>query len=135
MISPSANAGGQSLITSLSSLLALVLQGKTPSSIRPYLFGASLIALEKKGGEVRPIAVGCTIRRLAAKVVGNKVMKEMASILSPRQLGYGVSKGAEAAVHAARLYINNLGSNKAVLKLDFINAFNSICRDKMLKML
>ena len=88
--------------------------------------------MEKNGGGVRPIAVGCTIRRLAAKVVGNKVMKEMASILSPRQLGYGVSKGAEAAVHAARLYINNLGSNKAVLKLDFINAFNSIRRDKML---
>ena len=59
-------------------------------------------------------------------------MKEMASILSQRQLGYGVSKEAEAAVHAARLYISNLGSNKAVLKLDFINAFNSIRRDKML---
>ena len=59
-------------------------------------------------------------------------MKEMAPFLSPRQLEYGVSKGAEAAVHAARLYINNLGSNKAVLKLDSSNAFNPIHRDKML---
>ena len=52
----------------------------------------------------------------------------MASKLSPRQLGYGVVKGAQVAVHAARLYINNLGSNKAVLMFDFVMHY----RDKML---
>ena len=74
-----------------------------------------------------------TLRRLAAKVASDKVMTEMASLLSPRQLGYGVSKGAEAAVHAARFYLKNIGSNKVFLKLDFRNAFNSIHRDRMLE--
>ena len=73
----------------------------------------------KKGGGIRPIAVGCTLRRLAAKVASGKVIVEMATLLSPGQLGYGVSKG--------------VGPNKVLLKLDFTNAFNSIRRDKMLE--
>ena len=60
-------------------------------------------------------------------------MVEMVTLLSPHQLGYGFSKGAEAAVHAARFYLRNIGSNKVLLKLDFTNAFNSIRRDKMLE--
>ena len=52
--------------------------------------------------------------------------------MAPRQLGYGVKGGAEAAVHAARLFLGELNPVKAVLKLDFSNAFNTIRRDKML---
>ena len=40
---------------------------------------------------------------------------------------------SEAAVHAARLYLDNLQPNEVILKLDFKNAFNTIRRDKMLK--
>ena len=68
-----------------------------------------------------------------AKVAGMNVVDEMAALLAPRQLGYGVKNGAEAAVHAARLYFSNLKPNTAILKLDFQNAFNSIRRDKMLE--
>ncbi|KAL5500326.1 hypothetical protein EMCRGX_G011871 [Ephydatia muelleri] len=50
----------------------------------------------------------------------------------PHQLGYGVRLGAEAAAHAARLYLSKLTANKALLKLDFTNAFNTVRRDKML---
>ena len=110
-----------------------MLEGRTPPSIRPYFFGAILIALEKKEGGIRPIAVGCTLRRLAAKVAGSKVMEEMGSLLAPRQLGYGIKWGAEAAVYAARQYIRNLNSNGVLLKLDFKNAFNSVRRDRMLE--
>lgn len=68
----------------------LVFAGQDTIIHPPIPLGASLIAMI--GKERRGVgAVGCTIRRLAAKVVGNKVMKEMASILSPRQLGYGDS--------------------------------------------
>ena len=41
--------------------------------------------------------------------------------------------GTEAAVHAARLYLRDIEPSKAVLKLDFKNAFNTIRRDKMLE--
>ena len=36
-------------------------------------------ALEKKGGGIRPITVGCTLRRLVAKVASGKMMVEMAT--------------------------------------------------------
>ena len=51
---------------------------------------------------------------------------------------YVVRGGAEAAVHAARLYILDLQQHPTdheehfVLKLDFQNAFNTLRRDKML---
>ena len=85
-----------------------VIEGRTPPSIRPFFFGANLTALQKKDGGVRPIAVGCILRRLIAKLAGRKVMEEMGELLSLRQLGYGVRGGAEAAVHAARLYLQDL---------------------------
>ena len=67
-----------------------------------------------------------------AKFAGSKVMDEMGGLLSPRQVRYGVRGGAEATVHAARLYLNNLDSASSVVKLDFKNAYNSIRRDKMM---
>ena len=86
------------LLTALAAFCSLVLEGKTPLSVRLFFFGANLVALKKKGGGVRPIAVGCILRRLVAKVAGNKVVGDMSSFLASRQLGYGISRGAEAAV-------------------------------------
>ena len=60
-------------------------------------------------------------------------MEGMGILLSPRQLGYGVRNGAEAAVHAARLYLQKADPSSVVVKLDFSNAFNSIRRDRMLE--
>ena len=118
------------LLNSLATFCIMVLQGDVPVDVRPLFFGASLVALRKKCGGVRPIAVGCTLHRLVAKVATFLVVGDMASLLSPRQLGYGVQGGAEAAVHAARCY---MGPDDAMVKLDFKNAFNSIRRDKMLE--
>ena len=90
------------------------------------------MALEKSGG-VRPIAVGCTLRRLVAKVAGFMVVEDMVALLAPRQLGYGVKCGAEAAVHAARKFLSNMDPECAFVKLDFRNAFTSIRQDCMLQ--
>ncbi len=57
----------------------------------------------------------------------------MGALLAPRQLSYGIPHGAEAAVHAAQLFLDNVQPNEVILKLDFKNAFNTIQRDKMLK--
>ena len=44
------------------------------------------MALKKPSGGVRPIAVGCTIRRLVAKIASQLVVDEMAELLAPRQV-------------------------------------------------
>ena len=104
-----------------------------PAIVCPFFFGAALVALKKKSGGVRPIAVGCTLRRLVAKIAAKIVIGAVAELLSPRQLCYGVRGGVEAAVHATRKYLQNLPSGHAMLKLDFRNAFNSVRRDKVLE--
>ena len=53
--------------TNLTDFVNVVLQGDLPTEAREILFGGRLIALQKKDGGVRPIAVGYTLRRLAAK--------------------------------------------------------------------
>ena len=45
----------------LSECVNLVAQGAVPTFARPFLFGSSLIGLNKSDGAVRPIAVGCTL--------------------------------------------------------------------------
>ena len=91
--------------------------------------------------------MGCTLHRLAAKCAISRVKTSVSSalakcaisrvktsvssVLALLQLGFGVPKGAEAAIHAARIYVQNLTPDSALLKVDFTNAFNSLHRDNM----
>jgi hypothetical protein len=121
------------LCVALGQLSDIMLSGKVPAEIVPCLYGASLTALSKKDGGIRPIAVGNTFRRLVAKIGSKRVQYAMGSQLRPHQLGYGTKGGAEAAVHAVRRYIQSEWTEpRAIVKLDFQNAFNMIHRDRML---
>ena len=53
--------------------------------------------------------------------------------MAPHQLGFSIAAGAEAAIHAGRVYLDHLPPDKALIKVDFKNAFNSIRRDKLLE--
>ena len=133
LIGASAERDGKQFLRALTSFINLILEGRTPLSVRPTFFGASLIALNKKGGGIRPIAVGLSLRRLAAKCSGSKVLQSMSEYLAPLQLGFGTPLGAEAAAHSARLHLCNMSPSNLFLKLDFKNAFNSLRRDRMLE--
>lgn len=128
----SCKTGGPELLSSLTSFVNLILDGGCPVSVNPILFGARLIAIEKKSGGLRPIAVGYTIRRLAAKCANIFAQQQLADYFRPYQLGVAVAGGCEAAVHATRRFIAKMGPDQAVVKLDFSNAFNSLRRDSML---
>ena len=124
---------GQRLISRLTDFVNLCLAGRVPASIRPIFCGASLCALNKKDGGIRPIAVGCTLRRLVAKTASKLVQEKMTAKMAPTQLGFGVKQGTEAAAHATRRFLQQLRQGQALLKLDFVNAFNAISRDEMLR--
>ena len=123
---------GSNLLTSLTGFVNMVLSGSCPSQIIPLFFGARLIALNKKSGGVRPIAVGCVLRRLIAKCAVSFSVSKLVSYFSPRQLGVGIHGGCEAAVHAARRFLSTLDEGSVLAKLDFSNAFNCIHRDAVL---
>ena len=54
-------------------------------------------------------------------------------VAGPHQLGFSTPGGVEAAVHARRVYLKHLPTDHAMIKVDFRNAFNSICRDRVLR--
>jgi hypothetical protein len=90
-----------------------------------------LIALKKK--DVRPIVVGLSLRRLVSKLMNSYAIDRLSNLFSPIELGVGVAGSVEAAVHAARRYVDNLSGDEAVVKLDFRNAFNTLRRDSILE--
>ena len=49
---------GPELITALTGFINLVLAGRCPTGVAPVFFGGRLLALSKKSGGVRPIAIG-----------------------------------------------------------------------------
>jgi len=124
---------GGSLLEKMTEFINIVLEGKTPSSVCPILFGGSLTALRKVGGGLRPIVVGYYWRRLVGKVACRHVSSACADLLSPRQLGFAVQGGAEIGVHATRRYVENMNPGQVFVKIDFKNAFNNIRRDSMLE--
>ena len=126
LVSPTLGEAGASFIEALASFVSQLISCNVPHPVAPFFFGARLLGLNKPDGGVRPIAVGCTLCRLAAKCLGNSVFEEMGSLLFPLQVGYGTRLGAEGAVHAARAYLTQLHPGNLMLQLDFQNAFNSI---------
>ena len=119
------------VLQSLTIFVNFVLAGDVASLARPYFFGVTLTALNKKDGGVRPIAVGCTLRRLAAKCAEAHNMRAMGAHLAQHQLGCGVPMGTETAAHAACIFLHHLQPGHLLLKLDFKNAFNCLHRQKI----
>lgn len=87
----------------------------------------------KKEGGIRPIAVGCTLRRLVSKMACRSEFSNTNSKLRPKQIGVATKGGCEAAVHSVRTYLSHHeNSNKVLVKVDLRNAFNSVERDDLL---
>ena len=87
---------------------------------------------DENDGGLRSIAIGCTVRRLAAKCANIYATAKLAPHFAPIQLGVGTPGRAETAIHAVRKYTENLPKDYIIVKLDFNNAFNTLRRDAML---
>ena len=88
---------GLNFLRASTNLVNMILEGKVPFELRPYFFGAKLIALKKPDGELRPIAVGYTFRRLSAKCAGYHVFESRQARYGNWQVGVGTKRGAELA--------------------------------------
>ena len=72
----------------LSRVINLLCSGQVPSDVVPHLCGAILFACEKKGGGLRPIAVGEVLCRLTSKCISRTVQGEAFKALTPLQVGW-----------------------------------------------
>ena len=124
---------GTRLLSALTALCHHAASGNIPEPARNAFFGASLIAIKKKLGGLRPIAIGSSFRRLTSKLVAKSITASIAGELQPTQLGVGVPLGCEAAVHAVRKFTHSeRGRGEVLVKVDLSNAFNSVSREAVL---
>ena len=119
----------------LTSLCNLLARGDAPDHLAQHLAGASLLALQKPGGGVRPIAIGEVLRRLVAKCFCNTYEREASAHLWPRQIGVAAPLGAEVGSQTVRQWCerNQATEGKLIFVADFENAFNTINRGKFLR--
>ena len=130
--------GRKEMLKKMGKVCEILANGEAPSCIAPWLAGAPLFPLKKKGGGgIRPVAVGEVLRRLVAKMLAqDDKVKGAAEELFKEigQLGVGIKGGAEIVVQAMRTWLSKKGSRgRGVLKLDFENAYNMIDRGEIAK--
>src|SRR5664279_329638 len=126
----SCKESGSELLSALTGFINLLLSGTCHPDIIPILFGGRLIALDKHSGDIRPIAVGFTLRRLASKCVNSFATNKLASYFSPHQLGAGVKGGCEAAVTGS--YRQRVAGSYTSF-LEFFASELSYCQTRFLK--
>ena len=122
------------LFQQLTAVLNLLGQGGGCPEAAGILAGASLVAVPKPQGGVRPIAIGEVLRRLVGKCLMSLVKEDAARYFWPTQAGVAVPGGVEAVVHASRAWVERQPPDSKVvaLKLDFKNAFNTVSRQRLL---
>ena len=126
---------GEGLLQQLTAVVNLLAQGRACAAAAPALAGANLVAVPKPKGGVRPIAIGELLRRLTGKCLSAQVRAAAREHFFPAQVGVAVPAGAEAAVHMARAWFERCSGSsakRALLKIDFENAFNTIDRQAVL---
>ena len=111
-------------------LVNLLSRGDAPQEIQCWISGGSLVALPKKDGGLRPIAVGEAWRRLVGKILVASCDEDLTTYLQPLQVGVGTRNGCESIVHVVRQWCgrNHDDRDRVVAMMDLSNAFNCVDR-------
>ncbi|GJS85915.1 putative reverse transcriptase domain-containing protein [Tanacetum coccineum] len=123
------------LVSSITQVANLYLDGKFPNILGEYIASALLTLLVKPGGGIRPIVVGTVWRRLVSKVSAIMIGHSLDSYLDGLQFGVGVVGGSEAILHSVNHLIEACGDDVglSMLLVDFKNAFYLVDREVMLR--
>nr|GEY26945.1 hypothetical protein [Tanacetum cinerariifolium] len=134
-LSRAAIAISDELLSSITQVVNLFLEGKCPTRLGEYIASAHLTPLIKPGGGIRPIAAGTVGRRMVSKVSATMIDHSLDGYLDGLQFGVGVPGGGEAIMHAVNRLVEDRGDDVGILMLlvDFQNAFNLVDRTVMLQ--
>ena len=126
------------ICATLRDIVNLLASGKAPPMVAKFLAGGTLIALNKlKDGsppDIRPIAVGESLRRLTGKCICALIKDKASDLFQPLQLGVACSSGSEKIIHGLRKSIEDhwMEEDFVVFKIDMQNAFNLVSRQAVL---
>ncbi|GKB90525.1 hypothetical protein Tco_0962797 [Tanacetum coccineum] len=123
------------LVSSITQVVNLFLDGNCPKILGEYIASAPLTPLVKPGGGIRPIAVGTVWRRLVFKVSAVLIGHSLDGYFHDLQFSVGVSGGGEAILHTVNRLIEGRGDDigLSMMLVDFKNAFNLVDREVMLE--
>ncbi len=129
---PSDHSTGHRLSDAMHNYVKAALAGHLSPTAYQYMGDSRLVGIPKGNDDIRPIAVGTTDGKLAAKALLSLHSDLIYDLLAKfQQLGVGVRGAREASVlsHAIR---RETTEDLVILLLDLINAFNSLRRDRLL---
>ena len=109
-------------------VLARLLLGGAPVEVVDAHVGATLYALPKASGGVRPIACGSVLRRLAAGGFARAYKEELCTAAGPHQFAVGRAGGAEIMQKAVAVAAEHR-PGAVTVKYDVKNAYNSLTRE------
>ena len=72
-----------------------MLAGEAPAAAVAAHLSATVVALPKRAGGVRPVACGSVLRRLAARGACLALKEDIATAVGPHQFAVGVAGGCE----------------------------------------
>jgi hypothetical protein len=126
----------ENFTSALLSLILYLARGDIPDPLRLFITGARLVGIPKKNDDLRPIAIGETLRRLTAKCLLKQNYGVISGFFAPHgQMGLCTPGGLEAIVHSVRAWTHERQNDPSLvcLKVDLSNAFNNVSRDFFLR--
>ena len=119
----------------LGAFVEVACSGKLPQAFAVTMCASNLLAINKKDGGIRPIAIGDTLRRVVGKtLLHTPEVKSQLSTLQPRQCGVGVPYACEmVGMGVQAIATAHPTGNWVMLQVDMKNAFNNISRVSMLQ--
>ncbi len=110
-------------LNALAAVATELIRGTAPPLLSEWIAGAPLTALRKPNGDVRPIAVGESLRRMVSSIIIARHSNEIRDFLAPHQLGVSTRCGTEVVIHATRELTKRFGHRPdlAILQLDLRN--------------
>ena len=100
------SAADRAFTAALIEVYNLILAGKGGDA--SIWIRSRVIALAKKGGGIRPIAIGEPLFRLMGRILAAKFSKELGSKMAPLQWGVGISGGGEVICHAIQMCVDTM---------------------------
>lgn len=128
-------ASDSSLLAALKRVINILASGDGPSALAPWIAGAPLTVLSKRDGDIRPIAVGETLRCIVNSCLMSRASSRAATFFHSLQIGIATKSGAETVVHSVRRLYDKFHNNPgyALLSVDLKNAFNLCSRKAFLQ--
>nr|GEV07469.1 hypothetical protein [Tanacetum cinerariifolium] len=123
------------LVSSITQVVNLFLDGKCHNRSGEYIASAPLTPLVKPGGCILPIVVGTVWRRLVSKVSAIMIGHSLDGYLDGLQFGVGVASESEGILHSVNRLIEACEDDigLSMLLVDFKNTFNLVDREVMLR--